>query len=169
MNRRKQLLGGPADDRGAALLMVLVIVTVIGLAGAALLTFSDKSIRTTVALRDQGAAASAAAGTGQVADEELERGTFPSNCATPGGNSLSLGNGTAAFYPTQTGATGLNAYVSCAPDTSTGNGVVISSANKPAHAILTVGNDAGVVGQDSSSSNETVDIGNGDGSSNSTM
>ena len=53
MNRRKQLLGGPADDRGAALLMVLVIVTVIGLAGAARRTFSAPSSPHPAATLDQ--------------------------------------------------------------------------------------------------------------------
>lgn len=92
------------------MVLVLVIVVVIGLAGAALLTFSDTSIRTTVALRDQAAAAYAADGAGQVAVAELAGGTYPGNCATVAGDPLPLGNGTTAFYTApHNGATSLNA------------------------------------------------------------
>ena len=86
MKRRKQLLGGPAGDRGAALLMVLVVVTVVALAGAAMLSFSDTSIRTTVALRDQGAGAYAAEGAAQVAISRAHQADLPNNCATQAGD-----------------------------------------------------------------------------------
>ena len=43
-------------DDGAALVLVLIVITVIALGLSALLSFSDTSIRTTVGLRDQAAA-----------------------------------------------------------------------------------------------------------------
>jgi hypothetical protein len=47
-----------------------------------------------------------------------------------------------AFYTApQAGATALNAYVSCAPDSTTGTGVTVGPANKPANALVTVGDD----------------------------
>ena len=74
MRRLRQLLEGPAEDRGAALVLVLFVVTVIGLAGAALLTLSDTSIRTTVALRDEAGNAYNADGAAQVALDSLRTG-----------------------------------------------------------------------------------------------
>ena len=164
MKRRQRLLSNQADDRGAALLLVLIVVTVVALAGAAMLSFSDTSLRTTVALRDQGAAAYAADGAAQVAISKLQNGSFPNKCATQTGDPLSLGNATNAFYQSaQSSSSALNAYVLCTPDPLTGTGVVVSSANKPADAIRTLGNDAGVVGQDYSkgAANKTVNVANG--------
>ena len=73
------------------------------------------------------------------------------------------GNGTSAFYQPAQASSALNAYVLCTPDPLTGTGVVVSSANKPADAIRTLGNDAGVVGQDYSkgASNKTVNVAGG--------
>ena len=76
MRRHERLVESPADDRGAALLMVLIIVLVISLVGAALLTFADTSIRTTVALRSQGAAVYAADGAAQIAVNQLRADNF---------------------------------------------------------------------------------------------
>ena len=132
MKRRKQLPGGPADDRGAALLLVLVVVTVVALAGAALLSFSDTSIRTTVALRDQGAVAYAAEGAAQVAISELEKTQFPADCV--GGTGVALGTSGNAFYSPPTSGS-LNAYVWCSPDEGEGG-----------NAILTLG--TGIGGED---------------------
>jgi hypothetical protein len=119
MKRRQRLLSNQADDRGAALLLVLIVVTVVALSGAAMLSFSDTSLRTTVALRDQGAGAYAADGAAQVAISELQNGSFPNNCATLAGDGLPLGSGTKPFYQSaQSSFTALNAYVSCVPDPS---------------------------------------------------
>ena len=171
MKRLRQLLGGPADDDGAALVMVLIIVTVIALGGTALLSFSDASFRTTVALRNQAATAYAADGAGQVAVAELAGATYPNNCATAAGDPLSLGS-TTAFYPApQTGTTALNAYVTCAPNTTTGIGPVVGPANKPGNALVTVGDDTTLAtplaGQ--SYSGKPVTIGNGSVISNSSI
>ena len=142
MKKLKEFLDGPTEDRGAALVLVLVIVTVIGVAGLALLDLSYTSIRTTFALRDQAAAAYAADGAGKVAVAKLAGGTYLNKCATVTGDPLNLGNGTTAFYTApQAGATALNAYVSCAPDSTTGTDVVVGPKNKPTNALVTVGDD----------------------------
>jgi len=145
------------------LLLVLIVMTVVALAGAAMLSFSDTSLRTTVALRDQGAGAYAADGAAQVAISELQNGSFPNNCATLAGDGLPLGNGTKPFYQSaQSSSTALNAYVSCVPDPSTGTGGVINSANKPANAIWTVRSDTYGVGQDyNHNSGKTINVANG--------
>lgn len=164
MKRRMQVPARPADDRGAALLMVLIVVTVVALAGAAMLSFSDTSLRTTVALRDQGAGAYAADGAAQVAISELQNGSFPNDCATLAGDGLPLGSGTNPFYRSaQSSSTALNAYVSCVPDPSTGTGGVINSANKPANAIWTVRSDFYYGnGQDYNwNSGKTINVANG--------
>jgi len=141
MRRRKQFLGNPADDRGAALLLVLVVVTVVALAGAALLSFSDTSIRTTVALRGQGAAAYAADGAGQVAVNQLRADNFNgvangcSTTATP----LKLSN----FYPASNGTPVTSAAVKCTPDpANTGIGSVGSNSS-PGSAMLSLGTGQG--------------------------
>jgi hypothetical protein len=146
------------------LLLVLIVVTVVALAGAAMLSFSDTSLRTTVALRDQGAGAYAADGAAQVAISELQNGSFPNDCATLAGDGLPLGSGTKPFYQSaQSSSTALNAYVSCVPDPSTGNPGIINSANKPANAIWTVRSDYYYGnGQDYNwNSGKTINVANG--------
>lgn len=139
MKRLKRLRDGLEEDRGTTLILVLFIVVFMGLAGAALLSFSETSIRTTVALRDQASAAYAADGAAQVAINRLQQPSFLKNCKTKTGDDLSLG-GTNAFYqPEQLSSTGLNAYVSCSPNVDSNDGVDITSLNKPADAIWTVG------------------------------
>jgi Tfp pilus assembly protein PilX len=171
MKKLKKLLDGPAEDRGAALVLVLVIVWVMGAAGLALLDFSYTSIRTTFALRDQAAAAYAADGAGKVAVAKLAGATYLNNCATVTGDPLSLGDSTTAFYTGPTGTTALNAYVTCSPDTNTSNGVMVSAANKPDNAIVTVGDDTTLAtplpGQ--LYSGKPVTIGNGNVRSNSSI
>jgi hypothetical protein len=163
MKRRQRLLSTQADDRGAALLLVLIVVTVVALVGAATLSLAQTSLRTTVALRDQGAGAYAAEGAAQVAISELQAGRFPNNCATLTGDALPLGSGTQPFYQSaQSSSTPLNAYVSCVPDPSSGTGGIINSANKPANAIWTVRSDAYGVGQNyNHNSGKTINVANG--------
>jgi hypothetical protein len=152
MKRVRQILDGPAEDRGSALVLVLIIVTVIGLAGAALLTFSDTSIRTTVALRDQAGNAYSADGAAQVAIDSLSKGygftpdlfdnTSGTSCFGPGptDGTLNLPD----FYPATSGngtAPG-SASVECSADPASGiNAAVvpITGANRPGQAILTLG------------------------------
>jgi hypothetical protein len=151
MKRRKQLSGGPEDDRGAALLLVLVVVTVIGLAGAALLTFSATSIRTTVALRDQAGNSYSADGAAQVAINSLSMGygfTSPAlfnnktgtTCFGPNATSGTLN--LPGFYPGSSGGAPTSASVTCLADPGTGVNAMVSpinSTNRPAQAILTLG------------------------------
>jgi len=151
MKRRKPFLGNPADDRGAALLLVLIMVTVIGLAGATLLTFSDTSIRTTVALRDQAGNTYNADGAAQVAIDNLSNGygfTSPhlfdnANNTTCFGLSGTLN--LSDFYPATNGQNAnapSSASVVCTADPASGiNGTVvpITGANRPGQAILTLG------------------------------
>lgn len=121
MKRPYRLPSTQAGDSGAALVLVLIVVTVVALAGAVTLSFSNTSLRTTVALRDQGAGAYAADGAAQVAVAELQNGSFPNNCATLAGDGLPLGSATMPFYQAaQSNSTALNAYVWCVPDPSTG-------------------------------------------------
>jgi len=158
MNRLRQPPDDPPEDRGAALILVLIVVTVIGLSGAALLTFSDTSIRTTVALRDQAGDAYNADGAAQVAIDSLSNGY---GFTSPGlfnnaNNTTCFGPGTASgtrdltgFYPGSNGRYGStvsSASVVCTADPATGvNATVvpITAANRPGRAILTLGRTAG--------------------------
>lgn len=134
---RKQPLANPvAQDRGAALILVLVIVTVIALIGAALLSFSDASIRTTVALRDQGAAAYAADGAAQIAVNQLRADNFN---GVVGGCSTTTTEVLSNFYPASNGTPVTSAAVKCSPDPSnTGIGSVGSNSS-PGSAMLSLG------------------------------
>lgn len=176
MKPHRQPQGGPAEDRGAALLLVLIIVTVIGLAGAALLTFSDTSIRTTVALRDQAAAAYAADGAAQVVISEIQSGKLDCSSTTP--TVVTLGSATSPFYtPVQSQVGPLNASITCVPDPkegattashTTGTGVEINPSNNPWYALLTVGTSTSDYGQ-KYAGNHTVCISGGSVVSNSTI
>jgi hypothetical protein len=154
MKKRKEPVGDRAPDRGAALLLVLVIVTVIFLAGAALLTFSDTSIRTTVALRDQAGNAYNADGAAQVAIDSLSTGygfTSPAlfenanNTTCFGPNTTSGTLNLPDFYPAANGQNAnvpSSASVVCTANPATGvNGTIvpINGKNRPGQAILTLG------------------------------
>jgi len=157
MRRLRQLLDRPAEDRGATLILVLFIVTVIGLAGAALLTLSDTSIRTTVALRDQAGNTYNADGAAQVAINNLRNGygftsphlfdnAYGTACfgSSAAAGTLNMSN----FYPATNGQNGNaagSASVVCTADPASGvNGTVvpITGANRPGQAIMTLGRDA---------------------------
>jgi hypothetical protein len=153
MKRLRKRLDDLADDRGSTLIMVLFIVAVIGVGGAALLTFSETSIRTTIALRDQAGNAYNADGAGQVAINNLRTGygfTSPAlfrndtaeKCfgTTSTSGTLNLPD----FYPatSSNGTARGSASVVCTADPATGvNGtaVRITSANRPGQAIMTLG------------------------------
>lgn len=153
MKRLRQLPNGPAEDRGAALILVLIIVTVIGLSGAALLTFSDTSIRTTVALRDQAGNAYNADGAAQIALDNLRTGygfessalfTNDTNTTCFGPDDASGTRNLEDFYPAANGQNGSmpsSASVVCTADPATGinDTVPITSDNRPGQAILTLG------------------------------
>lgn len=153
MKPLRHLVDRPDGDDGAVLILVLFIVTVIGLAGAALLTFSDTSIRTTVALRDQAGNAYNADGAAQVAIDNLSRGygfTSPAlfqnanNTTCYGPNTTSGTLNLSGFYPATSGngSTPGSASVNCSADPASGvNGtaVPITGANRPGQAIMTLG------------------------------
>jgi hypothetical protein len=157
MKGLRQRLDTVADDRGSTLIMVLFIVAVIGLGGAALLTFSETSIRTTIALRDQAGNAYNADGAGQAAINSLRTGYGFTSPALFNNDTAQkcFGTGTTSgtlplqdFYPatSSNGTAPGSASVVCTADPATGvNGTVvpITSANRPAQAIMTLGQVAG--------------------------
>jgi Tfp pilus assembly protein PilX len=126
------------DDSGAALIVALVIVVVFALGLSALLSFSDTSIRTTVALRNQASDAYDADGAAQVAINQLRKDNF---------NGVAGGCNTATtavlpnFYPATNTAAAASAAVRCTPDPTYSNGGGGGGANSsPGSAILTLGN-----------------------------
>ena len=64
------------DDSGAALVLVLVLITVFAIGLSALLTFSDTSVRTTIQLRQQAAVSYNADGAIQAAINNLRQSTY---------------------------------------------------------------------------------------------
>jgi hypothetical protein len=154
MKHRVRAMKAQGGDRGAALIMALILITVVALVTAALLAFSDTSIRTTVALRDQGASAYAADGAAQAAINSLRKGTFNND---PAQNGMCFGSGLSAsttlslpnFFPGATTAAAASAIVSCAPDPASVPSpypVPVTVHNKPGAAILTLG--SGIANED---------------------
>ena len=159
MKKVRELMDGPAEDRGAALILVLFIVTMIGLAGAALLTFSDTSVRTTIALRDQAGNTYNADGAAQVAINSLSTGDgFPTgslfnnanNTTCFGPDKISATLDLPGFYPGTSGFVGTapsSASVTCSADPATGiDGTVVTitaGKNSPSQAVMTLGRTTG--------------------------
>ncbi|HEY3465888.1 MAG TPA: hypothetical protein VGL47_12205 [Amycolatopsis sp.] len=122
------------DDSGAALPLVLVLVTVIAVVLGAVLSFADTSVRTTVNLRDQAASAYTADGALQAAINQIRNSGFtgaPGQHCFGGSDTLTL--------PAFGGAD--SAAVSCTADPAK---VLIqcqslSVCNRPGNAILTLG------------------------------
>jgi hypothetical protein len=122
-----------ADDSGAVLVLVLIIVTVLSLALLAVLSLSDTSIRATVALRAQASETYAADAAAKIAVDHVLR---TGNCDT-----LPL-NG---FYPVAGTAPGASATVRCTPDPNN-SGAAGGPNSSPGNALLTLGteDDAGI-------------------------
>jgi hypothetical protein len=126
------------DDSGAALILVLIVVTVLGLVLGALLTFTDTGLRATLALRDQASSAYNADGAVQAAINNLRNSTYDAAVGQQcfaGSNTLALNN----FYGADSAA------VTCSPDPAK---VLIqcpslAHCNRPGTAILTLGRIAG--------------------------
>jgi len=122
------------DDTGAALPLVLVLVTVIAVVLGALLSFADTSVRTTVNLRDQAASAYTADGALQAGINAIRNSRFTGAAGEHcfgGSDTLTLPN---------FGGSG-SAAVSCTADPAK---VLIqcpslSVCNRPGSAILTLG------------------------------
>lgn len=137
-----------SDESGATLIIVLLLVTVVSLMVGAMLSLTDTSVRTTIAVRGQATNAYAAQGAIDAAINTLRSSSYNNDVSSPSypkcfGNTA--GSGTLVlpnFYPGSTGAAASSAAVSCSPDPSTGAGgpqVPINSGNKPGNAILTLG------------------------------
>jgi hypothetical protein len=124
-----------ADDSGASLIIAMIFVTLVGTVSGVLLSFADTGVDTTIQLRKQSAAASAADGAAQVAINTIRKSSY-SNAAGQScfgaGNGLSLPN-----FP----AAGGSAYVTCSPDAESGSASPgsINASNTPSNAILSLG------------------------------
>ncbi|MEU4394643.1 hypothetical protein [Kribbella sp. NPDC023855] len=126
------------SEQGAALVLVMILVTVIALGLAALLTRADTGVRATVGLRDQAAATYTADGALQASINNLRNSTYNNsagqNCFG-GSNTLQLNGFSGAD----------SAAVSCEADPKK---VLIqcpslSQCNRPGNAILTLGKVSG--------------------------
>ncbi len=129
MNRRWK-----GDDAGAALPMVLLLVTVVAVVLGALLSFADTSVRTTVNLRDQAASAYTADGALQAGINAIRTSTFTGAAGEHcfgGSDTLALpnfaGTGSAAVSCTADPA---KVQIQCPS---------LSVCNRPGSAILTLG------------------------------
>ncbi|MGY1736193.1 hypothetical protein [Geodermatophilus sp. SYSU D00684] len=144
-----------SDDSGATLVLALVIVTAVAVLVSGLLTFADTSVRATVGLRDQAAAAATADGAAQAAINELR--TSGSNNATTAAQCFQAADGAwseasrvfSDLVPGSTGKPANSARVECSIDKSTGASgdlVPITAANRPGNAILTLSTNPAEVG-----------------------
>ncbi|GGN61211.1 hypothetical protein GCM10010112_18080 [Actinoplanes lobatus] len=125
------------DDEGAALVLVLIVISVVAVVLGALLTYADTSLRTTINLRAQASAVADADGAVQAAINNIRNSTSTADGKCFGSsNTLSLpsfdGTGSAA--------------VSCSTDESSAVRIQcpsLSNCNRPGNAILTLGDIAG--------------------------
>jgi hypothetical protein len=126
----KRLWVGPRNDEGASLVLALVFVTVVSLVVMAVLSFTEASMRTTIALRSEATEMAAAEGGAKVAIDALRDGTYVGsgpNCFGTADGYFPL-NG---FYATSGGAHSVR--VECAPDTSA---TVLPNLAVPDYALL---------------------------------
>ncbi|HEY3608685.1 MAG TPA: hypothetical protein VGL06_14360 [Pseudonocardiaceae bacterium] len=136
MRRRINWADVRHDDGGAALVLALVIVTVIAISLGALLSLSETSIRTTVALRGQASTAYEADGALQAAINNIRNSTV---------NGQSCVN---SSYPNTLTMTGFGpdpATVTCTPDPASVQiqCTSLTQCNRPGSAILTLGRTVG--------------------------
>jgi hypothetical protein len=131
------------DDRGAALLLALIVITVVAVGVSVLLTFVDTSLRTTVKVREQAAATYGADGALKAAVNDIgtsARDPYAGDDCLPGGNVWKL---PAQFSGVDT------ATVKCTLDADPEQSEVriecpsLSNCNRPGSAILTLGKIAG--------------------------
>ena len=161
--RRVRGLEDGLEDRGALLIIAIVIVTVVALVTGFVLTRGDGSLRATVALRDVARASYASDAAAQVAINDLRTGYNVgggepdpwyyineigtgcfgydgSGAATTPKDTLVLDG----LVPKLSGDTQsvMSAAVTCSPEDATGaqgSAVPISNGNKPGNAIHTLG------------------------------
>jgi Tfp pilus assembly protein PilX len=132
------------DDSGATLIIVLFVVTVVAVVIGALAGSADTSERATVGLRSATANTYTADAAGQIAVNTLRAGSWNNVAGTScfgTSSTLPLNN----VFPATSGGAKSSAFVSC---TGAQGAVVISSANKPGNAVLTLSTFAGENGQD---------------------
>jgi hypothetical protein len=129
-----------SDDSGATLVLALIFITVVSVVIAAVLSFVDTSMRTTIAVRDEAAKAAAADAAAQIAINAIRKSGYVSGGA--GSCQDQIPSSSLNGFYTQGGTT-YSAAVTCLTDTddSTGGGVgpPITSSNRPGQAILTLG------------------------------
>lgn len=126
------------DDSGAAMIIVLVLVTVLALGLAGLLSLAGTSINSTIALRDQAAGAYDADGAMQTAVDAIRNSAYNNSAGQH-----CFGGSDTLTVPNASGAG--SATVTCTPDPTK---VLIhcpslSNCNRPGSAILTLGRDSG--------------------------
>jgi hypothetical protein len=131
-----------SDESGATLIFALIFITVVSVIVAAVLSFVDTSMRTTLAVRRQAATAAAADGAAQVAINHVRTNDY---IVGHGGTCVDGLSFPPTFY--QQGGTSYSAAVTCDIDTSDsvlggGGGRPITSSNRPGQAILTLGRGA---------------------------
>jgi hypothetical protein len=132
------------DDRGATLILVLIIVTVVGLVMGAVLLYAGTNLSSTVALRSKTGDTYSVDAAGNAALAQLKNGEM--DCTSPGGTTAQLGSSGNPFYSAD-GGTSVNAAIRCTPDaddgavtkttvTKSGHGVTIDDGNLPDYALL---------------------------------
>jgi hypothetical protein len=131
MRSRQRPTHAQEGDSGATLIFALIIITVVSMVTAALLSFSDTSLRTTIALRDQGSDVYAADGATQAVLNALK--TSGITCSSPSSpGDVTLGSTTTPFYTPVSSVQGsVNAYARCSPDPITGAGTSTSISQPP--------------------------------------
>ncbi|WP_427889876.1 hypothetical protein ACQHIV_40665 [Kribbella sp. GL6] len=153
---------GTRGERGAALVIVMVIITTAGLVTGAVLSKAFTNQRTTIGMRDQAATVYDADGAAQAAINQLRRSTFANDVGSKcfgGSDTLAL----PGFYPASYGDYGSaagSASIVCKGEAGTGQQgepVPISVDNKPGNALLTLGTDV-TDGQVYGQSNKQITI-----------
>jgi hypothetical protein len=126
-----------SDDSGATLILALIFITVASLVVAAILSFVDTSMRTTIAVRSEAGQAAAADGAAQIAINAIRTGTYAGLTGTQclgASNTVNLSN----FYTTSDG-TKYSAAVQCAKDDTDSQAGGGYFGGKPSYSILALG------------------------------
>ncbi|MEA2922851.1 MAG: hypothetical protein QOF07_2821 [Bradyrhizobium sp.] len=132
-----RLLARSKQDDGAALIIVLILITAVALVMGAILSLADTNVRSTVALRNQAGDTYNADSAAQVAVDQLRRNKFnnTTDACTRTSSSQLLSN----FYPGTNGGASSSAYVQCTPDGTNGTAGHDHAPNtSPGSAILTL-------------------------------
>ena len=124
-------------DKGASLIIVLVIISMVGLVMGVVLSQADTSVRSTVQLRDQASDNYGADGATEAILNALK--TSGINCSDPSTPmSVPLGSTATPFYvPVSSQEGPINAYVRCTPDAINGTGTSVSVSQPPPVTTIT--------------------------------